>query len=60
MVGDVSADAEMIKQSSGKSASQMTQILVELMLIESENYFEQKTIWEVVAVAVAGHAASKY
>lgn len=49
----------MIKESLGKTLSQVTQILAEMKVgIESGNYFEAKMIWEVVVVA--GHVASKH
>jgi hypothetical protein len=56
---DVSAGAEMIKESLGKTVSQVTEILAEMKFgIESGNYFEANPIWEVVVVT--GHVASKH
>jgi hypothetical protein len=59
VVDDVFAGAEMIKESLGKTVLQVTEIQAETKFeIESGNYFEEKM--EVVAVAVAGHVASKH
>ncbi len=49
----------MIKESLGKTVSQVTEILAEMKFgIESGNYFEANPIWEVVVVT--GHVASKH
>lgn len=59
MVDDVSAGAEMIKESLGKMVLQVTQIQVETKFeVESGNCFEERAIWE--AVAVVAHVASKH
>lgn len=49
----------MIKESLGKTVSQVTETLAEMKFgIESGNYFEVKLMWEVVVVT--GHVASKH
>lgn len=59
MVDDVSAGAEMIKESLGKVVLQVTEIQIEMKFeVESGNCFEERMIWE--AVAVVGHVASKH